>query len=138
MRNIPKVVYAGGTVLLFSLPQRAWTPGSTVVGGTDTSAAGVPETFVVRRDRTLDVRLRFREAEWPAVRAWLEWAQDTAGAFDWYPDRDLATGHTCYLASPPAGEEIRPERSESFRGHWEIALRLRTADGSPIEPSFYP
>lgn len=126
MKWIPKVVYReGAATLLLTLPQRLWTPVSTAVGGTDVSAAGVPESFVIRRDQSLDARLLFREGEWPAVHAWLAWMQDTAGTCRFFPDRDASTYRTCYLESPKVGEEIRPERGE-HPGTYEIGLRLRT------------
>jgi hypothetical protein len=132
MKWIPKVAY-GTATLVFSLPQRLWTPVSTAVGGSDVSAAGVPESFVIRRDQSLDLRLVFREAEWPAVHAWLAWMQDTAGSCRFHPDRDAAGYRTCYLESPKVGEEIRPERGD-HPGIYEIGVRLRAT--APTDPPF--
>ncbi|HEX2093314.1 MAG TPA: hypothetical protein VHG28_12980, partial [Longimicrobiaceae bacterium] len=101
------------------------TPVSTAVGGTDVSAAGVPESFIIRRDQSLDVRLVFREREWPALHAWLAWMQDTAGTCRFHPDHAAAEYRTCYLETPRVGEEIRPERGE-HPGIYEIGVRLRT------------
>lgn len=132
MRWIPKVEYdEGRATLRLTLPQNLWVPGSTAVGGSETSAAGVPESFVIRRDQTLDVRLRLRESEWPAVHAWLAWMQDTAGSCRFFPDRDALDGHPCYLQSPGVGDEIRPERGE-YPGTYEIALRLRSTLGTEV------
>lgn len=139
MRWIPKVEYGNGpATLTLSLPQRLWTPVSTTVGGTDVSAAGVPESFVIRRDQALDVRLVFREAEWPAVHAWLAWMQDTAGTCRFYPDQHASQYRGCYLESPRVGEEIRPERGD-HPGIYEIGLRLRAtgADDAPFDVRAY-
>jgi hypothetical protein len=135
MKWIPRVVYtrsgSAPTTLDFTLPQRLWTPLSIAVGGSEVSAAGVPESFVIRRDQLLDLRLAFREGEWPAVHAWLAWMQDTAGFCVFYPDRAVGTSRTCYLETPKVGEEIRPERGD-YPGIYELAVRLRsTAPGDP-------
>lgn len=135
MKWIPKVIYNGVTVTL-SLPQRPWTPGSTAVGGTDTSAGGVPESFVIRRDQTLDVRLQLWEREWPAVHAWLSWMQGTAGSCQFFPHREDTLNHTCYLDTPKVGEEIRPERGD-FPGTYEIGLRLRDTGGRAFDVRAY-
>lgn len=141
MKWIPKVVYDKTATpvktLQLSLPQRLWTPASLTVGGTDTSAAGVPESFVIRRDQLLDVRFQFLEGEWPAVHAWIRWMQDTAGSCDYFPDRNVSTSYPCYLESPKVGEEVRPERGE-FPGTYEISLRLRdTRGGDPFDVRAY-
>lgn len=143
MRWIPKVIYnirnndpATGLVLALSLPQRLWTPASTAVGGTDTSAAGIPESFVIRRDQMLDVRLPFWEGEWPAVHAWLTWMQDNAGSCRFFPDRDGTLYHTCYLESPKMGEEVRPERGD-HPGIYEIGVRLRDTGGRAFDVRAY-
>ena len=126
MKWIPRVVYGTpATTLTFTLPQRIWTPVSVTVGGSDVSARGVPESFVIRRDQALDLRLVFREIEWPAVHAWLAWMQDRAGACTFFPDHQVNQSYTCYLDSPRVGEEIRPDRGD-HPGTYEIGLRLRS------------
>ncbi len=143
MKWIPKIVYKitntnplTGVTVPLSLPQRLWTPGSTGVGGTDTSAAGITESFLIRRDQTLDVRLVFREKEWPGVHAWLTWMQDTAGSCRFYPAASDLDFNTCYLESPRMGEEIRPERGE-YPGTYEIGVRLRDASGTAFDVRAY-
>jgi hypothetical protein len=142
MRMIPKVVYgattATTTTLAFTYPQRLWTPLSTTIGGSNTSAAGITESFVIRRDYLLEVRPVFDETEWPAVHAWIVWAQDNPGqAFRFYPDA-TAPGdwYDCYLEAPKVGEEVRPERSE-FQRLFEITLRLRSRDARMFNPRIH-
>lgn len=127
MRWIPRVLYGPDytRTLELSLPQRLWTPLSVAVGGSDVSAAGIPESFVIRRDQVLEVRLLFREGEWPAVHDWIAWMQDNAGFCRFFPDRDAAYFRACYLDSPRVGDEVRPDRGE-YPGTYEIGLRLRT------------
>jgi hypothetical protein len=140
MRLIPQVEYGdpGHTVTLsFTYPQRLWTPSSSTVGGTNTSAAGVVESFVIRRDQMIDVRLVFAEREWPAVLAWIAWAQDSAGTFRFWPDATAPSDvFICWLESPKVGEEVRPERGE-FSPTYEITLKLRSADGAAFDVRAY-
>ncbi|HET6762525.1 MAG TPA: hypothetical protein VFH27_02610 [Longimicrobiaceae bacterium] len=128
MRMIPRVVY-GTTTLTFTYPQRLWTPLSTTIGGSNTSAAGITESYVIRRDYLLEARLVFDETEWPAVHDWIVWAQANPGlTFRFWPDA-TAPGdyYDCFLDGPKVGEEVRPERGE-FQRTFEITLRLRSRD----------
>lgn len=128
---------AGPAVLTFALPARDWTPGTVGIGGgLEFSAAGVPSSWVTRRERTLTIIQRLLETEWPAVRAWLEYAQG-GGTFVWYPDAVGATWHTCYLVSPGPEEEVRPLRTEHF-GAMELTFTIRRTDGAPIDEKFFP
>lgn len=139
MMWIPRVEYgptAAKTVFAFSLPQRLWTPASLAVGGTDTSAAGVPESFVIRRDEFLDLRLAFWEREWVAVHAWLAWMQDTAQTCAFFPDRNGSQSFQVWLETPKVGEEIRPERGE-YAGTYEIGVRLRRTAGGAFDVRAY-
>lgn len=134
MRWRPKVEYAG-TTLVFSRPQRPWTPESVATGGHRTSASGVMEAYEIRRDEILEITLRFTEPEWPAVRAWLAHAQ-RAGSFDFYSDRNDSTGRTCLLESPAMGEPLRPERAE-YGGDYEMSVRIRAVSGGPWAEAYY-
>jgi hypothetical protein len=137
MRNVPKVLY-NGTTLTFTLPMRPFTPGTKAIGGHGESGAGVPCKFVIRRDRFLDVVLRFYESEGPAVRAWLEWAQDaTPGAFTVWPDAAVpGTSKSSYLVSPQVGEDTQPTHDQ-FEGTFEQRVKIRSADGSPYDWQYW-
>ena len=91
---------------------------------------------MTRRDRLLTVPLRFTEAEWPSVRAWLVWAMDTGGSFDFYPDQDVATHYAVYLVSPQISDEVAPARGE-YVGDLELTVKIRTTAGGAIEPAYY-
>jgi hypothetical protein len=85
---IPKVIYgAGPTTYNFLYPQKLWVPSAKVVGGSNVSEAGVPETFIIRRDQFIKTTIRFSEAEWADVDAWLAYAQ-AGNAFDFYFDQN--------------------------------------------------
>lgn len=133
--RIPKIVY-NATTLTFTLPARAWVPGTVGVGaGIAWSAAGVPSAWVTRRDRTLSLTQRITESEWPTFRAFLDWAQ-AGGSFDWYPDASLSTKYTCYLTAPAINEDVRPVAGE-FPGDLEVSYTIRRASGAAIDEEFY-
>lgn len=128
----------GTATVNLSLPQRPWSPISRGIGGRDVAASGIPEAFEIRRERRVRVVLRVTEAEWPAVRALLERAQQGA-SFTWRFDQDEAgTQHTVYLDEPEMGEEIEPVRDDAFPTVYELALVLRTTAGTAIEPVWLP
>src|SRR5690606_21490902 len=105
-----------------------WTPVSRGVGGSETSAAGIPAAYEVRRDRLLRVTLRAFEWEWQQVEAWLAWAQRTARTSRVRLDRDRPeTEYTVYVAGPAMGAEIAPRRSAEFEAAMEIDVELRYA-----------
>lgn len=136
MRNIPKIVYnSPAATLTLTHAQRRWAVDSQGVGGTDQSAAGIPESFTIRRDELLRVRLRFTEAEWSAVRGWLVWAQGSGQAFTYFPDKDLAGSYSVYLEAPALGEPFRPEPVD-FDGLYEISLVLRTSDAAVFTTAY--
>ncbi len=134
MELAPKVVY-GADTLPFELSQKPWTPSSRMIGGGDRSSARVPETFEIRRDYLLEVRLRFPEGAWQAVSEWLEYGQ-RGGVFDFYPDQDIATSYPCYLEKPGVGDEIAPNRSNE-PSTFEISVTLLTTNGTQIAPEYF-
>lgn len=130
-----KIIW-NATTLTFTIPPRTWRPGTVAVGaGSETSASGVPAAWVTRRDYTLRIPLRFTESEWPAVRAWLEYAQ-AGGSFDVYPDSAAVTAYTCYLAEPRIDEPLEPDPGEYF-GSMELSVLVRTTAGTAIEPAYF-
>lgn len=136
MKWCPKLTSGSNTVTL-TISQRPWLPSVHILGGSDTSWAGVPEAWVDREDRLLGLRLRVRISEWPALRAVLVYAQRNAAAITFWPDV-VVTGssYSVYLVSPAIGEELKPELGE-FASSYEISLTVRTTDGSAIEPAYY-
>lgn len=134
--RLQKIVYNSIT-LSFTLPCRAWIPGSVGVGaGIEWSAADVPAAWVTKRRRSLRIAQRITEAEWVTYRAFLDWAQ-VGGSFDWYPDATSGTNHTCYLLAPTIDEEVRPTRSETFDGDMEVAFTIMRTDGAAIDTAFF-
>lgn len=133
--RVPRITYAS-TTLLFTIPNRVWTPGTQGIGaGSEESAAGIPAAWITRRDYTLRVPLRFTEAEWPAVRAWLAYAQ-AGGSFTFFPNAATGTSYTCYLVEPRIDERVEPAPGEHW-GTLELAVVIRTTAGTAIEPAYF-
>lgn len=118
---------------LLELPMLPWEPRSGGVGGSAVSAAGVPESYVIRTDRIASLTLRVLEEELDAVLAELEEIRASSEAFDFLFDQDDAsTAHAVYLHAPVWPDEIRPTRDEEFPGAFRLQVELRTVDGSPF------
>jgi hypothetical protein len=102
----PRLMYGAGITLNLSLPLAPWTPGTKGIGGTDESAAGVPEAFRIRRDHKITVSLLLRETEWPAYLQFLTHVMDTASTFEFWFDqtdastRSVSTASTARSATP--------------------------------------
>lgn len=129
MKFVPKVIY-GGTPLIFTLPQKIWTPGSRLIGGSNVSQAGVPETFTIRREQLCDIVLRFYESEWASVDTWLDYAQK-GNSFTYQFDKDVVgTAYTVYLVTPALGDgEVTPSR-ENFIKVLNLPIKIRTTAGT--------
>ena len=105
-----------------------WIPSDASVGGSRTSAAGIPASYVVRRDKLTELTLRVSEDEWEDYLALLTWGQ-TSATFLWYPDADEAASYTVYLESPLAGERSSPTRLGDFLRVFECTITLRNTAG---------
>lgn len=134
----PRWVYNDGSAVdyLMSVPQRPWDFGSRGLGGSDTSAAGVPAAFEIRRDYLLHLTLRFPESEWDDVARLMRHLQ-RAGSATVYPDQDeVSVSHTVYGDAPRLGEEIRPRRS-SFPAVLELDVSVRRTTAVVFGDAFY-
>jgi hypothetical protein len=126
-----------GLDVTIALPVRPWRPSSPTIGGREISAAGVPASYIVRRDNVLLMRLRFEEQDWPDVLSVLEYGQSDR-VLTWYPDAGEATSHEVYLEHPAAGEDILPER-QTEGADWvlELDIALRSVDGSSLWQAYF-
>ena len=135
----PRFVYNDGSAVDFTmaLSQRPWDYGSQGVGGSDTSAAGVPASFEIRRDHFLHISLRFAVAEWGDVERLLRHFQ-AGGSATFYPDQlDGAITATVYGHSPAMGEEIRPRRSGENQAVLELNITLRRTTDKLFEDAYF-
>lgn len=122
---------AGSIDLALTYPALAWIPNDVTVGGSRTSAGGVPASYVVRRDSTLALTLRVTEAEWASFLALIAYGQ-TSQAFDWFPDANSSSGFLVYLEAPLAGDKLTPTRNSQYPRTFEVPITLRSTDGTPL------
>lgn len=136
MKRRPKIIYNGITLTL-SIAQRPWDPASQAAAGSgsERTTSGVGESWTTRRDEMQEMRWRCMESEWPALHAFIAWAQATFGTFTYFPDADMPTSYTCDLVSPANGEKVSPSRGQYTR-EYEFALTIRAVSGA-FHPSYY-
>lgn len=108
---------------------------AAVGAGREESAAGVPSAWVTRREYPFRIPLRFTEAEWPAVRAMIEYGQD-GGVVTVFPDQANATSYACYLIAPLFDSPVRPTRGEHF-GTLELTVEFRRTTAAAIDEAYY-
>lgn len=138
----PHVVYVESSVrkvLDFELPQRPWQPMPGAIGGMRIAGSGVAAAYEVRHDEKREMRLRFHEHEWPAVRRWLRWAQQNPGTtFEWYDDQDdEATLSTVYLHAPAMGTDLVPTPDARFPSVSEIGVVFRISSGAHVNRLYF-
>jgi hypothetical protein len=107
------------------------------VGGVRVSAAGIPASYIVRRETLVDVPVRFTEAEWPDVLALVTFGQSSQ-VLTWYPDALEAENFQVYLQKPAAGEGWSPNRLGDYPRAFEVTLQLRGASGAAPWQAFFP
>jgi len=123
-----------------ALPPRAWTPIDETVGGRRIASAGIPATYVVRRDVLVELTLRFEEAEWDAALALVAFGQ-SGQSFFWYPDSTLTDPDyeraEVYLQVPAPGERFAPTRDGQYPRMFEVTIVLRGVAGIlPFTPYY--
>lgn len=115
----------GGQSWTTTYTTRPWVPGDFTIGGSRTSAAGIPAAYVVRRDALVELTLRVTEAEYPRLLALIRYGQSSQ-TFVWYPDaNDTSDAVTVYLEAPLAGERWSPTRDGAYPRHFEMTITLR-------------
>lgn len=128
-----------GLDVTFRLPVRPWRPSHPTVGGRMVAAAGVPASYIVRRDALLHIVARVPEQDWDTFLAVIFYGQND-GVIEWFPDvREAGDSSLVYLDHPAPGEDWEPtERMEDFELVLEQALVLRSVDGSSIWRPYFP
>jgi hypothetical protein len=116
-------------ILDLSLPARPHTTPSQGEGGFDVSAAGVPESYEIRRDDLLRVRLRLTAHEWVQYRELVARWQAAMGTVGmWRNDQTRPdTERSVYLVHPAMGEPVEAELLDDVLDHFETELELRVA-----------
>lgn len=125
----------GASAFEASIASPPWTPGDDTLGGVRVAASGLPASYIVRRDALLDVMLRFRESEWPAVLSLVTYGQ-TGQVITFFPDAEELTTFDVYLQTPAAGERWAPSREATYPRVLTLALTLRGAASVPWSEYF--
>lgn len=120
-------------------PVGLWRDQAAGIGGGRHAADGTLGAWLqAERDR-LSVPVRFDAAEWPAIRALLEWAQ-TGAAFTWSPDPDADPAIAAVevlLDAPRAGEAVDPLPDVQYPKLRTLTLLLRRADGLRFDLEYF-
>ena len=110
------------------LPQMPWEPEIHSEGGNDEAASGEQESFIIREDELLTLKLRFTETEWnELLRPMFKTLWRQPQVFTVFLDvADVTTEHGVRLVSPWLN--AKPTRSATFGLH-EIDMQIRSWDG---------
>lgn len=117
-----------------SLPLREWQYGMDQEGGHAVSAAGLPASFVVRTQETLDMTLRVLESEWSECRDFLR--AGMAGLEITMTIGDQSPVNV-FFVSPVAGEAYQTDRDPAYPRVLNVAITVRASDGGDIDLVFY-
>jgi hypothetical protein len=131
MQWIPRFIY-GATEVTLSLPMTLWRHGGHSTGGRERTAGGRDAAWLVDRARRLAVGLRFDATEWPAVRAFLEYAQ-TGASVTFDPDSAGLTPQLepllVQLEAPTIEDGLQPTPDSNYPRVLALAIVLRRSDG---------
>lgn len=94
------------------------------VGSRHISAAGIPASYQVRRDKLAHIVLRLLEDEWPDFDDLINFGQSSQ-SFLWYPDAAEASSFLVYLESPAAGQSIKPVPDGQYPRVWQVTITVR-------------
>jgi|GEM_PF-6408579 len=115
----PRIVSSAGTWDL-TIPMRPWVRTMPSEGGSEKSTSGARETWLVRRDRQVRLRLRVWESEMTALENFVIAAQ-TGETWTIQPGGPTGAALSMILESPMPGEEFVPERGE-MTGTYEVEI----------------
>ena len=116
------------------LPLREWQYGMDQEGGHAVSAAGLPASFVVRTQETLDLTLRVLESEWSDCRAFLRAGMAGTELTMTVGEQDPVN---VFFVSPVAGEAYQTDRDSEFPRVLNVNVTVRASDGGDIDLVFY-
>lgn len=120
-----------------SLSVRPWDRRVDSVGGQRISGAGIPASYIVRKDHILTFTIRFYESEWEEVEALVDWGQQSE-LMEWFPDAlEESVSFDVWLHNPMAGEPLEPTRVPDFPGMMEVTISIRSSDASAWVIQYY-
>lgn len=137
----PRIEYGAGPIVLdFMYPVGRWREGKETPGyGWSEAASGVREGYRIRRQRLLEIRLRWPEWRHQEVLAWIEAVEDDPQLVSTlYPDStDALTFYSVHLLTPEPGEKWYPEHFP-FEGVFEGLFVFRRADFGAFDLLRFP
>ena len=116
-------------------PMEPWTPADGGEGGSDTAASGIPEAYVIRADRIVEMTIRVEEDELPEYRDFLTFVRGSGQPFFVRLDvDDPTTEFEAYLQFPRWEDEtqVRYERDEEYIRTFRVPLHVRRRFGARI------
>lgn len=117
-----------------SLPLKEWNHGIQQEGGHAVSSAGLPASFVIRTQETLEMVVRVLESEWSQCLAFLR--AGMSGAEITMTVAEKAPVNVFFVA-PLAGEDVATERDAEYPRVLEVAVVVRASDGGDLNLLFY-
>jgi hypothetical protein len=130
--NAPRFTYpVGGTVLNMLLPAHLGESTREYIGGTSESGAGVPESYVIRKQGLYTVTLLIDETQQDDVQALVDYCVDygSAAIIRFTPDQNiLGVYHDCWLISPNAGKKLEMRKLDSYVRAFTTEFILKRAD----------
>lgn len=131
---IPRLKY-GPQIINLSLPQKPWNLSPVGVGGYRVSAAGVPNSYQLRRDQRAEVEIRVTDDELSDVFAWIAYAQSPPFVVQFQFDQGVpSTSYNVYLDSPAMGEDVMITREDTIN---VVSLTIRTTSGTPFSVKYH-
>lgn len=140
MNWTPAFVYTDGDEVDVSLalPIGLWRHRDRSIGGEIESDAAYPAAYTVTTDYLLVLPLRFFEAEWPTVRALIEFGQ-TGGVIRWYPAaEDEETFFDVYLEDPAIGTDFQAIPDPAYPRALALPITVRRVDGEAFPLDYFP
>lgn len=140
MRWVPRFTY-GATVVALRWPMRVWVKGQRVEGGRDRTADGTDAAWRTERARRVTISVRVDETDWPALRAFIRYAQSGA-TVTWEPD--ALAPETPYLESvdvqlesPRIEEPLAPVPDPDYPRVLSIDLAFLRSDNVPWHVPYF-
>ena len=126
----------GAALIFFDLPPSGWEAREASVGGHVRATGGLPASYIVRRDRLIDLTLRIRESEWLDFLNALVLMQ-SGDPFEWFPRVGDPAPAWVTLWAPIPGTPFAPQRMPDYPRVFEATITLR-GDGTsnPWTPFF--
>lgn len=122
----------GAVTYEFNYPVTRWIPGRRSTGFAARDGEGGPGNEIQLRRSTLGMNLRFKDVQWPEVRAFLQSVQN-GRSFNWLPRAqmivpDMPDTFTVRLDLPRVLDPVRPVRDATIIRLLSLPIVLSSPD----------